>query len=92
MGEESNEEFFSVTKEWSGIHERLKKVPYQMKLQIKEVLCQLAFLETTMLSPPPRKLPQTKGAKKKVRSKANEAPTSQIPSSCEVADSQFLDS
>jgi len=32
-----------------------KKVPYKMKLHIKEVVPQLAFLEDTMLSPPPRK-------------------------------------
>jgi len=62
-----------------------------MKLQIKEVLCQLAFLETKILSPSPRKVP-TKGAKKKGRSKANETSTSRIPSSWEVVDSQFLDS
>ena len=55
MGEESNEHGFSVDDEWSDIQERLKKVPYQMKLEIKEVFRQLAFPETTMLSPPPRK-------------------------------------
>ena len=57
MGEESNEDSFSVDDEWNGIQERLKKVSYQMKLEIKEVLRQLAFLETTMMSPPPRKVP-----------------------------------
>jgi len=55
---------FSINDDWNGIQERLKKVPYQMKLEIKEVLRHLAFPETTTLSPPPRKLP-TKGAKKK---------------------------
>jgi len=65
MGQESNEDGFSVEDEWNGIQERLKKVPYQMKLEMKEVLRQLAFPDTTMLSPPPRKVP-TKGAKKKV--------------------------
>jgi len=35
-----------------------------MKQEMKEVLWQLAFPDTTMLSPPPRKVP-TKGAKKK---------------------------
>ena len=73
MGEESNDRGFFVDDEWNGIQERLKKVPYQMKLEIKEVLRQLAFPETTMLSPPPRKVP-TKGAKKKVdivRSRGN---------------------
>ena len=65
MGEEeSNEDLFSVAEEWSGIQERLKRVPYQMKLEIKEGLRLLAFSETVMLSPPPRKVP-TKGAKKK---------------------------
>jgi len=38
MGEESNEDGFSVEEEWNGIQERLKKVPYQMKLETKEVL------------------------------------------------------
>jgi len=50
-----------------------------MKLQIKELLHQLAF-------------PETKGAKKKVRSKTNEELTSRIPSSWEVVDSRFSDS
>jgi len=65
MGEEeSNEDLFSVAEEWSDIQERLKRVPFQMKLEIKEGLRLLAFPETTMLSPPPRMVP-TKGAKKK---------------------------
>jgi len=65
MGEEeSNEDLFSVAEEWSGIQERLKRVSFQMKLEIKEGLRLLAFSEITMLSPPPRKV-QTKGAKKK---------------------------
>jgi len=35
MGEEeSNEDLFSVEEEWSGIQEHLKRVPYQMKLEI----------------------------------------------------------
>jgi len=62
--EESNGDLFSVAEEWSGIQERLESVPYQMKLEIKVGLRLLAFLETTMLSPPPRNLP-TKGANKK---------------------------
>ena len=65
MGEESNEDGFSVEDELKGIQERLKKLPFQMKLEVKEVLRQLAFPETTMMSPPPRKVP-TKGAKKKL--------------------------
>jgi len=65
MGEDvSNEVLFSVTEEWNVIQERLQRVAYQMKLEIKEVLRLLAFPESTMLSPPPRKLP-AKGAKKK---------------------------
>jgi len=65
MGEEeSNEYLFSVAEEWSGIQERLKRVPYQMILEIKEGLQLLAFPETTTLSPPPRKV-STKGAKEK---------------------------
>ena len=91
MGDESNEELFLVTEEWSGIQKHLKKVPYKMKLQIKEVLRQLAFPEAIMLSPPPRKV-LTKGAKKKLKSKTNEASTTRIPSSWERVDSQFLDS
>jgi len=65
MGEEeSNEDLFPVAEEWSDIQERLGRVPYQMKLEIKEGLRLLAFPETTMLSPHPRKVP-TKGANKK---------------------------
>jgi len=65
-----------------------------MKLEIKEVLRQLAFPETIMMSPPPRKVP-TKEAKKKLdiaRSKGKITSTSRIPSSWEVVDSQNLDS
>jgi len=94
MGEESNEDGFSVEDELKGIQERLKKLPFQMKLKVKEVLRQLAFPKTTMISPPPRKVP-TKGAKKKVdivRSKGKITSTSRIPSSWEVVDSQNPDS
>jgi len=94
MGEESNEDGFSVEDELKGIQERLKKLPFQMKLEVKEVFQQLAFPETTMMSPPPRKVP-TKGAKKKVdiaRSKGKITSTSRIPSSWEVVDSQNPDS
>ena len=38
MGEESNDHGFCVDEEWNGIQERLKNVPYEMKLEIKEVL------------------------------------------------------
>jgi len=62
--EESNEDLFSVVEEWSGIQERLERVSYRIKLEIKEGLRLLAFPETIILSPPPRKLP-TKRAKKK---------------------------
>uniref|UniRef100_A0A494G8Q9 MULE transposase domain-containing protein n=1 Tax=Solanum lycopersicum TaxID=4081 RepID=A0A494G8Q9_SOLLC len=94
MGEESNEVAFCVEVELKAIVERLKKLPFQMKLEVKEGLRQLAFPETTLMSPPPRKVP-TKGAKKKVdiaRSKGKITSTSQIPSSWEVVDSQNLDS
>jgi len=64
MGQESNEDGFSVEEEWNGIQELLKKVPYQMKLEMKEVLRQLAFPDTTMLSPPPRKVPTKRAMKK----------------------------
>jgi len=36
-GEESNGDGFSAEEEWNGVQERLKKVPYQMMLEIKEV-------------------------------------------------------
>jgi len=65
-----------------------------MKLEIKEILRQLAFPDTTMLSPPPRKVP-TKGAKKKVdiaSSRAKITSTSRIPSSWEVVDFHNPDS
>ncbi|KEH37073.1 hypothetical protein MTR_2g030885 [Medicago truncatula] len=94
MGEESNEVGFSVDDELKGIVERLMKLPFQMKLEVKEGLRQLAFPETTMMSPPPRNVP-TKGAKKKVdiaRSKGKITSTSRIPSSWEVVDSQNPDS
>jgi len=66
MGEEeSNEDLFSVAEEWSGIQERLKRVPYQMKLEIKEGLRLLVFPETTMLSPPPRRCQPKEQRKKK---------------------------
>lgn len=94
MGEESNELGFSVDDELKGIVERLKKLPFQMKLEVKEALRQLAFPETTMMSPPPQKA-TTKGAKKKVdiaRSKGRITSTSRIPSSWEVVDSQNPDS
>jgi len=89
MGEESNVDGFSVEDELKSIQERLKKLPFQMKLEVKEVLRQLTFPETTMMSPPPRKVP-TKGAKKKVdivSSKGKITSTSRIPSSWEVVDS-----
>ncbi|KEH19564.1 OTU-like cysteine protease [Medicago truncatula] len=56
---------FFVEVELKAIVECLKKLPFQMKLEVKEGLRQLAFPETTMMSPPLRKVP-TKGAKKKV--------------------------
>ncbi|KEH26845.1 hypothetical protein MTR_6g477840 [Medicago truncatula] len=65
--------------EWNGIQERLKKVFYKIKLPINKVMCQLAFPETTLLGPPPKKI-QTKSAKERVRSTPNEAFTGQIPS------------
>jgi len=94
MGEESNEDDFSGEDELKGIQERLNKLPLQMKLEVKEVLLQLAFPETAMMSPPPRKVP-TKGAKKKAdiaRSKGKITSTSRLPSSWEVVDSQNPDS
>jgi len=53
MGEESNEDGFSVKDELKGIQERLKKLSFQMKLEVKEVLRKFAFSETTTMSPPP---------------------------------------
>jgi len=87
--EESNEDLFSVAEEWRGIQERLERVPFQMKLEIKEGLRLLAFSETTMLSPPPRKMP-TKGAPKKI--KTTPKTTRRIPSSWETIDSQHPES
>jgi hypothetical protein len=60
--------------EWNDIQECFKKVPYKMKLHIKEMMHQLAFLEDTMLSPPPRKV-VTKGAKKRLMSTPKESST-----------------
>jgi len=53
MGAESNEYGFSVEEKCNDVQERFKKFPYQMKLEIKEVLRQLAFPDTIVLSPPP---------------------------------------
>ena len=90
MGEdESNEDLLAVAEQWSGIQERIQRVPFQMKLEIKEGLRLLAFPETTMLSPPPRTV-QTKGAKKKTKSTPKT--TRRIPSSCETIDSQHPES
>jgi len=38
MSEESNEDGFSVEDELKGIQERFKKLPFQMKLEVIEVL------------------------------------------------------
>jgi len=90
MGEEEiNEDLFSIAEEWRGIQERLERVLFQMKLEIKEGLRLLAFPETTMLSPPPRKMP-TKGAPKKI--KTTPKTTRRIPSSWETIDSQHPES
>lgn len=43
MGEEEGENGTFVLGEWNDIQERLKKVPYKLKLHIKEVQRQLAF-------------------------------------------------
>jgi len=69
----------------------ISKVPYKMKLHIKEVMQQLAFPETTMFTPPPRKVP-TKGTEKRVRSTPKEALTNRISSLWERVDSPFPDS
>jgi len=60
-----------------------------MKLEIKEGLRLLAFPETTMSSPPPRKVP-TKGAPKKI--KITPKTTRRIPSSWKTIDSQHPES
>jgi len=75
--EENNEHLFSVAEEWRDIQERFERVLFQMKLEIKEGLRLLAFSETTLLSPPPTKVP-TKGAPKKIKT------TCRIPSSWET--------
>ena len=61
-----------------------------MKLQIKDVLRQLTFIEFTMLCLPPRKVP-TKGVMKRGKSNPNEASISRIPSSWEHVDFQLSD-
>jgi len=72
-GEEDDYDL-SIMDKWNDIQERLKKAPYKVKLHIKEAMRQLAFLEDTMLSPPPRKV-VTKGAPKRVRSTPKEIST-----------------
>jgi len=80
-----------MMEEWNDIQERLKKIHCKMKLQIKEVMCQLAFSEDTMLFPPQRKA-VTKRAKKMVRSTPKKSSTCRILSMWERVDSQFPDS
>jgi len=65
QGEEIYDDF-SVMEEWNGIQERLKTSPYDMKLYIKEMMCQIVFSETTNLCPPSEKS-VTKGAPKRKR-------------------------
>jgi len=79
---------FSVTEEWNAIQKRIKRSPYNMKLFIKQKLCELGFPEETMLKPPPRKV-ATKGAPKRVKSKPK---TGRIPSRWETIDAQNSDS
>jgi hypothetical protein len=62
-----------------------------MKLHIKEVMHQLAFLEDTMFSPPSRKV-VTKGASKKESFTPKESSTGRIHSTWERVDSRFPDS
>jgi hypothetical protein len=65
QGQEIDDDF-SVMEEWNDIQERLKTSPYNMKLYIKEMMRQIAFLETTNLYPPSKKA-VTKGAPKRKR-------------------------
>jgi len=44
---EEVEDDFSMMGEIMGIHERVKKVPYKIKLHIKEVMRQLFFFQKT---------------------------------------------
>jgi hypothetical protein len=48
-GEEVDDDFFAMA-HWNDIQERLKKVPYKMKLHIKEMMRQLAFPEDNVVS------------------------------------------
>jgi len=54
QGDEVDDDF-SVMEEWNDIQIRLKKCHYKMKLYIKEMMRQLAFPESTNLSPPSKK-------------------------------------
>jgi len=86
IGEEENEDGFSVMDEWIGIQEHIKKAPYKMKLHTMEIIRQLAFSEATMFSPPQRNV-QTKRPKKRVRSTPKVASTSRISSMWKCVDS-----
>jgi len=57
-----------------------------MKPHIKEMMCQIAFLKDTILSPPLRKV-VTNGKNKKVMSTPNESYMGHIPSIWERVDS-----
>jgi len=82
---------FSFTEEWNAIQERIKRASYEMKLFIKEKLCELGFPEDTMLKPPLRKV-ATKGAPKRVKSTPKTRSTGRIPSRWETINSQNPDS
>jgi len=81
-GEEEGEDdfYFYFCHGWvEWYSQTTQKNSLKMKQCIKEVISQLAFPKTTILTPPPKKI-QTKGATKKVRSTPNEASTSRKPS------------
>jgi hypothetical protein len=80
-----------VKDEWNVIQEHLKRAPYKMKLHVKESLCELGFMEDTVLNPPPRKV-VTKEASKRVRSTPKTTSTGRIPSRWETIDYQNPDS
>ncbi|AES70017.1 OTU-like cysteine protease [Medicago truncatula] len=90
QGEKIDDDF-SVMEEWNGIQGLLKKSPYDMKLHIKEMMRQITFPETRILSPSLKKA-VTKGAPKRKRTTLKVSSSGRIPSRWETIDSQNPDS
>jgi len=68
-----------------------QKISLQNETTYQEDMCQLAFLETTIVTPRPKEVP-IKGAKERARSTPTDTLTCRDPSLWEHVNSQFLNS